>query len=63
MHFNKIQQASVQDKHLQHLKNTIITGWLSIKDELHNDLRPYWSYRDDLAVLDGVVMKGRCIII
>ena len=27
------------------------------------DLRPYWSYRDDLAVIDGVLMKGRHIII
>ena len=33
------------------------------KDELHSDLRPYWSYRDDLAVTDGVDMKGRHIII
>ena len=53
----------VQDDHLQHLKNIIITGSLSTKDELHIDIRPYWSYRDDLAVLDGVVMKGRCIIV
>ena len=33
------------------------------KDELHSDLRPYWSYKDDLSVIDGVVVKGRCIII
>ena len=25
----------------------IITGWPSTKDELHSDLRSYWSYRDD----------------
>ena len=55
----QIQQASTQDDHLQCLKNFIIAGWLSMKDELHSDLRPYWSYRDDLAVIDGVVMKGR----
>ena len=47
---SQIQQASVQEEHLQHLKNIIITGWLSTKDELHSELRPYWSYRDDLAV-------------
>ena len=52
-------QASTQDEHLQCLKSFIIAGWLSTKDELHSDLRPYWSYRDDLAVIDGVVMKGR----
>ena len=60
---SQIQQASAQDKHLQHLKNIIITGWLNTKDELHGDLRPYWSFRDDLAVLGGVVMKGRHVII
>ena len=36
---------------------------MSTKDELHSDMRPYWSYRDDLAVIDRVVMKCRCIII
>ena len=59
----QIQQASAQDEHLQCLKNYIIAGWPSTKEDLHSDLRPYWSYRDDLAVIDGVVMKGRCIII
>ena len=60
---SQIQQSSAQDEHLQCLKNIIITGWLSMKDELHSDLKLCWSYRDDLAVIDGVVMKGRCIII
>ena len=27
------------------------------------DIRPYWPYRDKLAVIDGVLLKGRCIII
>ena len=45
------------------LKSFIIVGWPSMKDELHSDLRPCWSYRDDLVVIDGVVMKGRWIII
>ena len=59
----QIQQASAQDEHLQCLKSFIIAGWPSTKDELQGDLRPYWSYRDDLAVIDGVVMKGRQIVI
>ena len=25
--------------------------------------KTYWSYKDDLAVIDGVVMKGRHIIV
>ena len=44
-------------------KNIIIAGWPNTQDQLHINIRPYWSYKDDLAVIDGVVMKGRCIII
>ena len=59
----QIQNTMAQDKHLQHLKNIIIIGWPSTREELHSNIRPYWSYRDNLAVIDGVVMKGRCIIV
>ena len=59
----QIHQASVQDEHLQCLKIYIIAGWPSTKDELYSNLRLYWSYRDDLTVIDGVVMKDRCIVI
>ena len=44
---------------LQHLKNIIITGWPNMKDQLHINIRPYWSYKDDLAAIHGAVMKGR----
>ena len=53
----------VQDGHLQWLKNNIISCWPATKDQLHIDIRPYSSYKDDLAVIGGIVMKGRCIII
>ena len=44
-------------------KNIIISGWPNTKDELHIDIRAYWSNKDDLAVMDSIVMKGRHIII
>ena len=56
-------QQTVQHEHLQCLKNIIITGWPNTKDQLHIDKRPYCSYKDDLAVIEGIVMKGRHIII
>ena len=59
----EIQQASSQDDHLQQLKKFIIAGWPNTKDELHTDIRPYWPYRDELAVIDGIILKGRCIVI
>ena len=58
----EIQHASSLDNHLQQLKDIIITGWLDSRDELHADLQPYWSYRDELAVIDGIILKGKSII-
>ena len=55
----KIQQALS----LQQLKGIIITGWPDSRDELQADLKPYWSYRGELAVIDGIILKGKCIII
>ena len=60
---SQIQQASAQNEHLQCLKSFIITGWPSTKDELHADLKPNWSYRDELAIIDRVMLKGRHILV
>ena len=57
----EIQQASVWDDHLQILKSFIISGWPDMKDKLCADLRPYWSYRGELVVIDSIILKGRCI--
>ena len=60
---SQIQHTTAQEEHIQCLKNIIITGWPSTKDKLHSNLRLHWSYRDDLAVIDGVVMRGRQIVV
>ena len=37
-------------------------GWPTGRNEIPQDMRPYWTFRDNLEVIDGVLMKGRCII-
>ena len=63
MSMSQIQQASPQDDHLQYVKSFIITDWSSTKDEMHTELKPYWSYKDELAIIDGVILRGRHIVI
>ena len=58
----EIQHALAQDNHLQQLKILIITGWLDSREKVCEELWPYWSYRDEVMVIDGVILKGRCII-
>ena len=59
----EIQQASSTDNHLQQLRGIIITGWPDTSDKLCLDLQLYWSYRGKVAVIDGIILKGKCIII
>ena len=54
----ELQQASSQDDHLPKIKNSIIAGWPDSKDKINAELKPYWSYRDELAVIDGIILKG-----
>ena len=59
MSTQQIQQETAQDENLQWLNGYIITGWPEIKDLVQQDIRAYWSFKDDMAVIDGVIMKGR----
>ena len=59
----ELQQESSQDCHLQKLKNIITAGWPDSKDDINAELKLYWSYIEELAVIDGIILKGRHIII
>ena len=57
------KKATTQDEHLQWLRGYIIAGRPEIKDQVQQDIWMYWSFRDDMAVIDGIILKGRHIII
>ena len=60
---HELQEAMSHDQHLQHLMQYIIQGWPGSKNQLPHDIRTYWMFIDDMAVVNGVVIKGRCIVI
>ena len=45
------------------LKNQIIKGWPDNRNDCPMMLREYWSFRDELSILDGLVQKGTRIVI
>ena len=63
MSIQQIQQATKQDEHLQRLQWLIITVWPDAREQLHQDIKPCCSIKDDMLVIDGVIIKGRCVII
>ena len=38
-------------------------GFPMTKDECHDVVKPYFHYREELTVVDGLVLKGQCIVI
>ena len=38
-------------------------GWLEMRDNCPQNLRKFWTYRDELSILDGLVLKGVRIVI
>ena len=52
-----------KDEVLVTLKNQIIKGWSKLRDDCPLSLGDFWGYRDELSILDGLVLKGTRIIV
>ena len=48
---------------LNRLREVVHHGWPEYIKELPTEMRPYWSFRDELAIEDGVLFKGRQIVV
>ena len=59
----EMKRSTHDDEILRQLKTVIQTGWPEDKHLLPFVLAPYFSYRDELSVYDGLVLKGECLII
>ena len=58
-----IQEATTQDAQLHDLKAYIMHCWLKWKDDVVQHIQKYWPIRHELVMLDGVIIKGKRIMI
>ncbi|KAL9956099.1 hypothetical protein ACROYT_G037526 [Oculina patagonica] len=59
----RIRDETAADPELNALKEMVHLGWPSTIQQVPALLKPYWPFRDELAVEDGIAMKGHRIII
>ena len=59
----QLQQATSQDDYLQQLKEYNIRGLPENKDQIPQDIWTYWTFWDDMGVIDGIILKGRHVVI
>ena len=60
---NLIQNETAKDATLSALKDMIVKSWPSKIRDLPKHLWPYWPFRDELSVEDGLILKGERVVI
>lgn len=54
----QIARATKRDPSAQELIRVIRNGWPNTKRELAPEIRPYWEYRDELSIYNGLIVRG-----
>ncbi|XP_048751787.2 uncharacterized protein K02A2.6-like [Ostrea edulis] len=61
--YTEFQQETLRDSTLQQLLHTVLSGWPEAKQNLQSTLIPYWSFRDEISHVDGLLFKGSKLLI
>ena len=59
----QIRQATQDDDTMALLKYTITFGWPNTVQELPKELQAYWTFREEMTVKDGLILKATRIMI
>ena len=59
----RIKESTSTDPELTTLKQTVYEGWPSDIKQIPKILKPYWSFRDEISIDNGIMTKGQRIII
>ena len=60
---NEMRIATQENDDLALHKHTITHGWPRTIREVSSEIQPYWTFREELTVEDGVVLKGTQIVV
>ena len=60
---HKIRQATQADDSLTILKHIIQHGWPKTVKEVPQEIQKYWTFREELTIEDGLILKGTCALL
>ena len=60
---DKLKAETKRDSSLQELMRTVLDGWPADKSILPLSLTPYFSFKDELTVQDGLIFKGDRVLV
>ena len=56
-------EEMMKDQVLCQLHTVIVSYWPDDKNQLPTILHPYWSYRDELSVQNGIIYKSAVVMV
>lgn len=59
----EVRKATENDPELRHLKTYIQQGWPETRKQCHSSAADFWNFRDEISMIDGIIMKGDRIYI
>ena len=60
---HQLRLSMQTDDELALLKHTIMQGWPKSIKQVPTVLQPFWTFREELTVEDGLILKGTRIVI
>ena len=60
---NKIQRETQKDYTLQALKEMVLSGWTAEQSRVPEKRKKYWTFREEIGLLNGILYKGQKVII
>jgi hypothetical protein len=58
-----IKTATENDYACRALKEVILEGWPESKQDMAPEVTPYFAYRDEMTVIDGIILRGERVVI
>ena len=59
----KIKDETKCDETLQVIARTVTNGWPQYRNQCPDNIAPFWNFRDEIVVFNGVLLKGNRVII
>ena len=59
----EIRRSTADDRVLSKLGENIQNDWPSRRDQVDDELKQYWSYRDELSITNGIIFKSDRVFI
>ena len=59
----EIKCTTIKDGHIGELSTHVIHGWPSVRTEVIKEVKQYWSFKDEVVLINGTAWKGRRIVI